>query len=906
MAELGFPTIDDDPHELLALASDETKTRDIRQDVLATEKEEAVVPKKPTRLRPGSFPYLGLCPELCSALARKGYSFPTPIQRRVIPSVLAGRDVVAMARTGSGKTAAFLAPVLHRLSQNPIPMAETGRRNGPRALVLAPTRELALQTIRFFNAYGKELTPRLRAAVVVGGTPLEAQFEALAICPELVVATPGRLLQMVAEMGVKGGLTLSTVETLVLDEADRLFEGTLMGETSAVIDELAPEAAERSDRQTVLVSATMPHALAEFTRSFLRPNVDVIRLDADKSVSPTLAVGFLMVRSGDEKAASLVAITRYILGQEKSSKALVVFAATHRAVEYLTALLRATIDTPSSARSAGDGPQSASEIVAVHGNMDQGARVEAVAAFRKKKARVLVVTDVAARGIDLPELDVVVNYDMASTPKLFVHRVGRVGRAGRPGVALSLVSADEAPYMVDALLFLGRDVKLCDANSTCGEQNPWDVHSAAMETSFLIGVLPKSEIDDDTEMLNRLVRRDVEIAKMRQSSTNAHGLYVKTRTTASGESVRRAKLLYNKDARASQSIGVHPWVRSMESTEDAVARVHATLLSTWRPSEPAVAPRVSRKRGRPGESIGEDYTDPIEDEPLAKESRTGTPSRGTGPVRQKKAKTKTMREEQMQAQRSQFFVPIRRDQTEVRNEKALKVGTAGSMSDADGLNAFRAVQAAKMDIGADTNVDLLREKHQGRRSDMFWDRVSKKFVKGGVSAKTSKQNVHVATKEARSKAAGGTTASAYASSDGTMFKKWLSKNKKTVEQMRESGAVNAGGVGVGSNDFRKGAYGRKARIAEAAARRKVESDAPGQASATQPANTPRFVRPGRSELKSVAEIRKERKIKQKLEARRMAKQKGKGRAAGPALPRPDKRRPHGVSSKSKVVLKGRR
>jgi superfamily II DNA/RNA helicase len=926
-------------------------------------------PAPPVKHKQGSFGALGLSPALCGALARKGYGFPTPIQRRVIPSVISGRDVVAMARTGSGKTAAFLAPTLHRIAANPRSLADAARRNGPRCLILAPTRELALQTLRFYKAYGRELDPPVRATVVVGGTPLEAQFEALAVCPEIVIATPGRLLQMLAEMGMKGGLTLSSVETLIMDEADRLFEGTLAPETAAVIAHLTPESEIDTDRQTVLVSATMPHALADFTRTCLRRNAEVIRLDTDKALSPTLATAFAITRSGDEKIASLITCLRRILSDD-DNKSVVVFAATHRAVEYIVVLLRkvlnlgstggkprpASINNPPPAITDSNTSDAATAadyqgLVCVHGNMDQGARVEAIAHFRKRMARVLIVTDVAARGIDLPDLDVVINYDMPSAPKIFIHRVGRVGRAGRQGLALNLVAADEAPYMIDTLLFLGRGISLAEDKLTVpaddGSDDAWKHHSVAQETSFIIGGVPKSLVDDDIELLNKTIAGSRELEKLRHSSVNAHGLYTKTRSLASGESVRRAKTMYDDGRGGKRDLPVHPWFQSMETVAERTARHHASLLSTWRPKDMAVtAPgSLARKRAQVKaefaantaanaaaaaeanavHSNNDDRDDYDDSDDNGDAMDTGGNALTRKPIRllavaaaakissvngvtTAKAKKRNARQEALEAQKAKYFVPLRRDDSELQTEQALKLGRGGSMADMDGLGAFRAVQDATMDLVADTNVGLLREKHAGQKDKMFWDRVSKKFIKGGVTKATSRQNVHVATREAKARAAGGMTANMYGTADGAMFKAWLNKNKKVCDMQRE--AVTTGGIapkqndGLGSNDFRRGAYGRTRRIAAIGAQQRL-GDGSGMPASRQCKNNsaPAF-RSIRNEIKSAPQIRKERNQKKKEEARRIGKRTSKGKPnGGPALPRPEKRG-NGGFTRSRVMVKG--
>lgn len=817
------------------------------------------------KVRPGSYPALGLNKEICSALQGAGYGFPTPIQRKVIPKVLAGDDVVAMARTGSGKTAAFLAPLLHRLVAYPPLVSTSSRRNGPRALVVAPTRELVLQTLKFCRLYSKLLDPMPRTAVVVGGTPLEAQFEALAVCPDIIFATPGRLLQILAEMGAKGGLTLSTAETVIFDEADRLFEGTLAVETAALIANLRNKQTESiQDRQTILISATMPYALAEFSRTGLRKSLSVIRLDADKGISPTLAVAFLSTRGDIAKDASLQVLVRRIIEEERTA---VVFAGTHRRVEYLTELLRHCITT---------------EVGCVHGNLDQMARQDAVAKFRKKITKILIVTDVAARGIDLPDLDVVVNYDIPSTPKLFVHRVGRVGRAGRFGLALNLVAADELPYMLDIFLFVGRGVSFCDRSTEEDvSQDVFSSHGFAIESTFQIGALPKNAVDEEVEVTKHAIE-DVDLRKAHSSAKNAHGLYTKTRGVASGESVRRGKALLMGSDGGRRNVPVHTWFASMESAVERNANEQAALLSTWRPKEcMVVAPDslLKRKRTRTVENPS------AEKEPASQregQQEGGSTSAGfleslanATPIQgadQQVAKVSS-RLAAMEEERRRFFLPSRQDTSRMQSVKALKVRSGGAMG--DGLNAFRELNDAAMDMTADVNGDLLRSKHTGSSTAKYWDRVSKKFVKGGVTSATSKRNLHVASREAKARAKAGDS---YGTEDGVLFKRWLSKNKKAVEQLSErvddgnaSNLSHLGlGTGLGSNDFRKGSFGRRARVA-AAARKKdaVGSDQPRRAGA-------------RSELKTTEEIKKSRKMQAKADARKkaIAKRKAKGPSSG--------------------------
>lgn len=810
--------------------------------------------RKP-KLRQGSYESLGLNSQLCAALKNAGYNFPTPIQRKSIPAILGGADTVVMARTGSGKTAAFLAPILHNLSV-PLP-ASAARNNGPRALIVSPTRELAIQTLKFTRLYTRN--DPIRTAVVVGGTPLTAQFESLAVCPPLVIATPGRLLQLLAEMGTgsRKSLTLSTTEMLVLDEADRMFEGTLAVETAALLSQLQDSTTEAlTNRQTVLVSATMPHALAEFSRTRLRPNLSVIRLNVDKTLPPTLATAFLLSRADVEKDAALQCLLRRLATEKRS---VVIFASTHRRVEYLTSLLRKVL----SAR-----------VVCVHGNLDQVARVDAVSKFRKGAADLLIVTDVAARGLDLPLLDVVINYDVPPTPKLFVHRVGRVARAGRFGMALSIIAPDELPFVLDTFLFLGQAVTFAQESGD-GNQNPFESQAYAIESGFQIGSLPKGTVDEEVE-ITRKALEDVDIDKLYSSAKNAQKLYTKTRGTASGESVRRAKELNETESGGRRTANVHPWFFDMESTVEREASHHASLLSVWRPKECSVsAPSSLTKRKRlrtksdntAGAEGGEDTLNEEHEEVAATlESLEKLKKRRAGASKRKIS----ARQLAMDMERKEFFLPLKQDNKLLRTEKALKAGTGGSMG--KGLGAYKELNDAAVDLNADNNSDLLRSKHVGGNSGKYWDRVSKKYVKAGATETTSKRNLHVASREAKARAKGGEN---YGTEDGTLFKRWLSKNRKNVEQMaanfesgeQQVGLSRLGGEsGLGSNDFRKGAFGRKARIA-LAAKHKSNFET-SESYHAKPKN----------ELKTMDEITKARKLKAKAEARRKIhanKKKGK-------------------------------
>ena len=369
------------------------------------DESENDAPIKKKKGKTGGFQSMDLSSAVYKSVMRKGYRIPTPIQRRAIPPIMAGRDVVAMARTGSGKTAAFLIPMLERLGVH----SDTV---GVRGLVLSPTRELAMQTHKFCIDLSHFVQPALRFALLVGGDAVEDQFETLARNPDVMVATPGRLQHVL----VDAQLSLQRVEYVVFDEADRLFEMGFASQLDAIL------ASVPTSRQTVLFSATMPSQLAEFTRARLH-EPELIRLDLETKISDSLEIVFFKVRPQEKLGALLIVLAQVLSKQEQT----IVFVSTRHHVEMIAELLAGA----------------SFECAAIYGTLDAAARKIALGKFRAGKAKVLVVTDVAARGIDVPLLDNVVNFDFPPKPKLFVHRAGRAARAGRAGRAVSLVEPEE-------------------------------------------------------------------------------------------------------------------------------------------------------------------------------------------------------------------------------------------------------------------------------------------------------------------------------------------------------------------------------------------------------------------------------------------------------------------------------
>ena len=351
-----------------------------------------------------SFGDLGIRPETLGALAGLGYEEPTPIQREAIPLMIAGRDVLGRAATGTGKTAAFAVPILERIAPSSVPRA-------PIALVLVPTRELAMQVSEAIYKYGHPLGAR--CVPVYGGQPIGRQIEALRRGAHVVVATPGRAVDHLN----KGTLDLGDIEAVVLDEADEMLDMGFAEDLETILEATPPT------RQTVLFSATMPPRIDGIARRHLRDPIKVTietRAAEPGAVPRVRQTAYLVPRF--HKANALGRILDI-----ESPEAAIVFCRTRGEVDQLTETLN------------GRGYRAE----ALHGGMDQEQRDRVMGRLRSRTAELLIATDVAARGLDVEHLTHVVNYDVPSAPEAYVHRIGRVGRAGREGVALTIAEPRE-------------------------------------------------------------------------------------------------------------------------------------------------------------------------------------------------------------------------------------------------------------------------------------------------------------------------------------------------------------------------------------------------------------------------------------------------------------------------------
>jgi ATP-dependent RNA helicase DDX54/DBP10 len=514
----------------------------------------------------GGFQAMGLSSALLKAITRKGFSIPTPIQRKAIPLVLDGQDVVGMARTGSGKTAAFVIPMVERLKTHSVKV-------GARGIIMSPSRELALQTLKVVKELGRGSD--LRTILLVGGDSLEEQFQSMTTNPDIIIATPGRFLHLKVEMK----LDLSSVKYIVFDEADRLFEMGFAAQLSEILHALP------TSRQTLLFSATLPKSLVEFARAGLQ-EPRLIRLDAESKISPDLQNAFFTIKSADRDGALLHVLDKIIkmpVGDTAAAKqasavaasskkrkrgsetkkpnetptehSTIVFAATKHRVEYLANFLRSAGYT----------------VSYVYGNLDQTARKMQVEDFRAGLTNILVVTDVAARGIDLPALANVINYDFPSQPKIFVHRVGRTARAGRKGWSYSLIRDSDLPYLIDLQLFLG---KRLIADRSSGQE-------ANYAEDIVVGSFIQDHLQPAAEMVTKLLYDEPDLEGLRTVAEKGESQYTRTRNSASAESVKRAKELLSSQKLSQTHLLFGDELQDTMRARDAML----AKLSSWRPSE---------------------------------------------------------------------------------------------------------------------------------------------------------------------------------------------------------------------------------------------------------------------------------------------------------------------------------
>ncbi|RRB07790.1 DEAD/DEAH box helicase [Larkinella rosea] len=394
-----------------------------------------------------SFTKLSLIEPILKALSAEGYTTPTPIQEQAIPILLERKDLLGCAQTGTGKTAAFAIPILQILSEQKL------SDRGPRpikALILTPTRELAIQIGESFSAYGKFLN--LRHTVIFGGVPQHSQTLALKAGVDIMIATPGRLLDLMNQRFVH----LQNIELFVLDEADRMLDMGFIHDVKKVIAKLP------SQRQSLFFSATMPPEVSKLADTILRKPVRV-EVTPISSTAETVKQAVYFVDKVDKKRLLI-----HLLNDKAIASALVFARTKHGADKVAKDLLKAGIPAE-----------------AIHGNKSQNARQRALSNFKSRQTRVLVATDIAARGIDVEELSHVINYELPNIPETYVHRIGRTGRAGNNGIALSFCDSEEKEYLRDINKLISKTIPVID-------NHPYPMETAIASTGTASAARPQT------------------------------------------------------------------------------------------------------------------------------------------------------------------------------------------------------------------------------------------------------------------------------------------------------------------------------------------------------------------------------------------------------------------------------
>jgi ATP-dependent RNA helicase RhlE len=415
-----------------------------------------------------TFADLALAPLLLRALDEEGYTRPTPIQAGSIPLLLQGRDMLGMAQTGTGKTAAFALPLLHRLAADPRPAP----KGGARILVLAPTRELVSQIAAGFESFGRHLQPSV--TTIFGGVSAFHQVNALKDGVDIIVATPGRLLDLIDQ----GQCDLSALDALVLDEADQMLDMGFAKPIERIVATL-PE-----DRHTLLFSATMPSSIAALADSLLRDPAKV-EIAPPSTTVDRIEQSVMFLDAANKKAALLDLLQTPQIGQA------VVFTLQKNIANEVCAFIS----------------EAGITAEALHGNKSQGQRERALDAFRAGTVQVLVATDIAARGIDVDTVTHVFNHDLPSLPESYVHRIGRTGRAGRSGFAVTLCDAEQRAWLHDVERTIGRTL-------TVHADHPWHCEGARHSTMRppVLGGGPAKKVKPPKERVRKVWTEEEKLA----------------------------------------------------------------------------------------------------------------------------------------------------------------------------------------------------------------------------------------------------------------------------------------------------------------------------------------------------------------------------------------------------------
>ncbi|KAF9501503.1 DEAD-domain-containing protein [Pleurotus eryngii] len=873
-AELEANSDDDNEDALNELIASSIAKRNIKSGTELLKKVKGKGKMIKGEVGGGSFQSMGLHPSLLRSLTLQGFRIPTPIQRLAIPLLLANppRDLVGMARTGSGKSLAYMIPLAQRLG---------GRHStafGARALIMLPTRELALQVLKV----GKELTrgwqgggqsdhagdsrdnedgkkgQSLRWGMIVGGEGLDEQFEMMTSNPDVIIATPGRLLHLLVEMN----LDLKSIQYVVFDEADRLFEMGFETALTEIIQRLP------TTRQTLLFSATLPKSLVEFAKAGLQ-DPKLVRLDAESKISSDLKMAFFSVKQA-EKDACLLSLLRDVIkvplgkpegegkgednGPDRKKKKFhhmervtaphqtLVFAATKHHVEYLQNLLT----------TAGYA------VSHIYGSLDQAARTHQMDLFRRGMTSILVVTDVAARGIDIPVLENVVNFDFPQGARVFVHRVGRTARAGRQGWAWSFVTNTELPYLLDLQLFLGRPLK----------SDTTEDGDHVYTENLILGTFPREQIDEDVEYARSLEDVNHSLPSLREVMKRGHAMYERSKGKASPASYKRAKEMTKsrKWMLAGSESGIHPvLLRGSDAAEKRKAEeARQALLRTvnsFQPSETVF--EIGTKGNAATAALMKDRR-----KALSKSRSRIVPALSSAAIDEDMDAGATPRGEMEMADEEDIMSAFKSEPTNYRDSEFYMSHyqkdalTEKGYSLTDGASFVEQARGATFDLAGDEGAA------DKKRRQLTWDKKKKKFIQGGgVGA----DNVKLVKTESGTK-----LPATYRSG---RFDEWKAKTRTDLPRTgeAENDTTSRWQHGRGGKRFKHNKtveakpldklskdYDRKVRQI------KKKQAAGGEDTQTSSRPTGRKVAPGRikgksvsrvkNELKTVDQIRKHRKV----------------------------------------------
>ncbi|CAK4034896.1 ATP-dependent RNA helicase dbp10 [Lecanosticta acicola] len=816
-----------------------------------------------TAKKAGAFQTMGLNANLLKAITRKGFSVPTPIQRKTIPLILDGQDVVGMARTGSGKTAAFVIPMIEKLKSH-------SAKVGARAIVLSPSRELALQTLKVVKEMGKGTD--LRTTLLVGGDSLEEQFRSMASNPDIIIATPGRFEHLKVEMG----LELSSVKYVVFDEADRLFEMGFAAQLTEIMHSLP------SNRQTLLFSATLPKSLVEFARAGLQ-DPKLVRLDAESKIAPGLQSAFFTVKRADKEGALLHILQDVIkmpigsteaatkaeepksgsnkkrkrgavgapANEAPSTHSTVVFAATKHHVEYLANFLKAYGYATSY----------------VYGSLDQTARKLQVEDFRRGMTNILVVTDVAARGLDIPILANVINYDFPSQPKIFVHRVGRTARAGKEGWSYSLVTQQDMPYLLDLQLFLSRRIVIGR-----GEKEP-----GMFKDMVVVGALKRDRVEVYSEETLKLIGDDIDLASMRDVAAKGEKQYLRTRNSASAESVKRAKVLSEKEdiAGTNMLFDADKDGNAEQQRLDMLARVSGfrpqeTVFEIGKRGEKSAAAEVMRKRRSKIEpkhrvkkendsDAGEEVTvgakphateaDEDSDEELILTQPGADMEEASDSELELTFTTPNedaSKPSKISGKDSEFFMSYTPSTMNLAEDRGYGVHSGGTNA-----HFLEAARGATMDLTNDENAKGFAEPSKAR--GLRWDKKSKKYVARANDEDGSKGQKMIVGESGQKIAA---------SFKSGRFDAWRKANR--VERLPKVGEMERNGVHYANNEGKRFKHKQERAPKEADKYRDDYYKRKKKVDAAREKRVGRFAEgKGKNELKGVEDVRKGRKLQER-------------------------------------------